>query len=82
MTRNAAVLVLLLTAWPQGAFAQQAADTLNDTQKLGRQVFAQSCGVCHLPPAINARTFGPGLSKDTGSRHHYPVNGRAQGETP
>ena len=65
MTRTAAILLLLLTAWTQDAFAQQADDTLNDTQKLGRQVFAQSCGVCHLPPAINARTYGPGLSKDT-----------------
>ena len=58
MTRTAAVLVLLLTAWTQGAAAQQAAEALNDTQRLGRQVFAQSCGVCHLPPAINARTYG------------------------
>ena len=40
MTRNAAILLLLLTAWTQDAFAQQADDTLNDTQKLGRQVFA------------------------------------------
>src|SRR5436190_4866658 len=45
-----------------GAFAQQ----LNEQQTTGRQVFAQSCGVCHLPPVMNARTYGPPLSKDTG----------------
>ena len=82
MTRNAAVLVLLLTAWPQPAFAQQADDTLNDTQKLGRQVFAQSCGVCHLPPAINARTFGPGLSKDTAGGSDEVIRGVISEGTP
>jgi mono/diheme cytochrome c family protein len=82
MTRNAAVLVLLLTAWPQGAFAQQADDTLDDTQKLGRQVFAQSCGVCHLPPAINARTFGPGLSKETAGGSDEVIRGVISEGTP
>jgi mono/diheme cytochrome c family protein len=82
MTRNAAVLVLFLTAWPQGAFAQQADDTLNDTQKLGRQVFAQSCGVCHLPPAMNARTYGPGLSKDTAGGSDEVIRGVISEGTP
>ena len=82
MTRNAAVLVLLLTAWPQAAFAQQVDDTLNDTQKLGRQVFAQSCGVCHLPPAINARTFGPGLSKETAGGSDEVIRGVISEGTP
>jgi len=55
MKRSAAAVLLLLV--PLAAAAQQPSphDGLNDTQKLGRQVFAQSCGVCHLPPAINAR---------------------------
>jgi|SRR5262252_8780430 mono/diheme cytochrome c family protein len=65
MIRSAAALVLLLAAWPQVAAAQQGPTELNDIQKHGRQVFAQSCGVCHLPPALNARTYGPGLSKET-----------------
>jgi mono/diheme cytochrome c family protein len=29
-------------------------------------MMAQSCGVCHLPPAKNARTYGPPLSKGIG----------------
>jgi len=82
MTRNAAILLLLLTAWTQDAFAQQADDTLDDTQKLGRQVFAQSCGVCHLPPAINARTYGPGLSKDTAGGSDEVIRGVISEGTP
>jgi mono/diheme cytochrome c family protein len=65
--RSAILLGALAAA---GASAQQAAtdDQLTATQKLGRQVFAQSCGICHLPPQINARTYGPLLSKGHGRR--------------
>jgi mono/diheme cytochrome c family protein len=55
----------LVALWPTGAFAQQAGDDLNDQQRAGRQILAQSCGVCHLPTQLNARTFGPRLSQDT-----------------
>jgi mono/diheme cytochrome c family protein len=55
---------LLLLATGQGASAQQPIDNLNDEQKLGRQVFAQSCGVCHLPPSLGAKTYGPALNKE------------------
>jgi mono/diheme cytochrome c family protein len=55
---------LLLLASGQGASAQQPADNLTDQQKLGRQVFAQSCGVCHLPPSLGAKTYGPPLNKE------------------
>lgn len=84
MTRSAAVLVLLLVAWPQGAPAQPAGpdDRLDQTQKLGRQVFAQSCGVCHLPPAINARTYGPALSKDTAGGSDDVIRGVISEGTP
>ena len=57
---------LLLLASGQTAFAQQPADNLTDQQKLGRQVFAQSCGVCHLPPSLGAKTYGPPLNKEAG----------------
>jgi mono/diheme cytochrome c family protein len=60
------VFTLLLTAGAPYAFAQQPPDGLNDQQRLGRQVFAQSCGVCHLPPARGARTYGPVLGKTSG----------------
>jgi mono/diheme cytochrome c family protein len=40
-----------------------AADDLNATQQLGRQLFGQSCAVCHLKQQLGAETFGPPLSK-------------------
>ena len=66
MKRSASVLLFLLTACSQYAFAQQAPDGLNDQQRLGRQILAQSCGVCHLPPARSAKTYGPPLNKAAG----------------
>jgi mono/diheme cytochrome c family protein len=66
MKRAASFGLLSIALWPSVASAQQPVDSLNDTQKMGRQVFAQSCGVCHLPPALGARTYGPALNKDAG----------------
>ncbi len=63
MMRIAAAALAMVLASIQGASAQQPNDGLNDQQRLGRQVFAQSCGVCHLVPSLNARTYGPPLNK-------------------
>jgi mono/diheme cytochrome c family protein len=63
MKRSAFAVLLLLIAGPPHAFAQQARDGVTDQQRRGRQMLAQSCGVCHLPPARNARTYGPPLHK-------------------
>jgi mono/diheme cytochrome c family protein len=82
MRRSPALLVLALAAWPQAASAQQATDTLDDTQTLGQRVFAQSCGICHLPPAINARTYGPRLSKDTAAGNDDVIRGVISEGTP
>src|SRR5262252_5563753 len=65
--KNVALLGLFaLAVSAQGATAQQAGDNLTDQQRMGRQVFAQSCGVCHLPPSLGAKTFGPALNKEAG----------------
>jgi mono/diheme cytochrome c family protein len=56
------ILLFVLTGVPS-VFAQQPSDNLNEQQRTGRLVMAQSCGVCHLPPARGARTYGPLLSK-------------------
>jgi mono/diheme cytochrome c family protein len=63
MKRPVSLVLFLLAAWPQHASAQQASDGLNDSQRLGRQVLAQSCGVCHLPAGPGAKTYGPALNK-------------------
>jgi mono/diheme cytochrome c family protein len=57
-----ALLLVLATAAP-AAYAQPAGGDLNLQQMHGRQVFAQSCGVCHLAPSMNAKTYGPPLNK-------------------
>ena len=57
--------MVLLAAFATLASAQQADGNLNARQRQGRQLLAQSCGVCHLPPSLNARTYGPQLSKAT-----------------
>ena len=61
MCRVAFVSLAAVLVAQVGASAQQ----LSEQQTTGRQVFAQSCGVCHLPPVMNARTYGPSLSKVT-----------------
>ena len=66
MKRSAWLSVCLLTVCAQFPFAQQAGDGLNEQQRLGRQILAQSCGVCHLPPARNAKTYAPLLNKAAG----------------
>ena len=68
----------LLVLGANGAFAQQ--DNLNETQRHGRQLLAQSCGVCHLSPSLNARTYGPPLNKaaangDDSIMREYILNG-------
>ena len=80
MKRSASVFLFLLAGCAQYVFAQQAGDSLNDQQRLGRQIVAQSCGVCHLPPARNAKTYGPPLNKaagggDDGLMREYIVDG-------
>src|SRR5262249_34420818 len=86
MERSAAVrsAVILGVLAAGGASAQQAAtdDGLTATQKLGRQVFAQSCGICHLPPQINARTYGPLLSKETAGGSDEVIHGLISEGTP
>jgi len=73
------LFVFALAALPQSASAQNA-DKLTDQQQHGRQVFAQSCGVCHLSPSLNARTYGPSLNKasangDNDIMREYILNG-------
>jgi len=66
MNRATCVGLFVVAISCQGALAQQPSDNLTDQQKMGRQVFAQSCGVCHLPPSLGARTYGPPLNKEAG----------------
>ncbi len=62
-----AVALLVASAFSVPAAAQKAADTLNDTQRHGRALLAQNCGVCHLPVVRGAKTYGPPLDKAAAS---------------
>ena len=64
MTRSAWIVLLALAAWPLNATAQQAEQPLNDKQLLGRNLFAQSCVVCHVKTQLTSfGHYGPVLSK-------------------
>ena len=63
MKHGVSTLLLMLAAATPAAYAQQTGSDLNATQLLGRQVFAQSCGICHLQPSLGVKTFGPLLNK-------------------
>ena len=61
MKHGVSTLLLVLAAATPAAHAQQT--NLDETQLLGRQVFAQSCGICHLQPSLGVKTYGPMLNK-------------------
>lgn len=54
-------LLLVLAATTPAAYAQPG--ELNETQLHGRQVFAQSCGICHLQPSLGVKTYAPMLNR-------------------
>jgi len=64
-TRLLAGIALLLFV-SVSALAQQSKpnNTLTDTQKEGRRIFQQRCAVCHTPPTVIARRYGPALYKE------------------
>ncbi len=70
MRRYAWISLAVVAAWPLAALAQQTGaqqsggGSLSQDEKLGRQLFTQSCMVCHTRPVITAGTYGPPLSRD------------------
>jgi mono/diheme cytochrome c family protein len=65
MRHRVSMLLILLAAAAPAAHAQgDLRDTqLSETQLRGRQIFAQSCGICHLQPSLGVKTYGPPLNK-------------------
>ncbi len=59
-----ALFVALFAAGP--VLAQQTAGPqLNPQQTEGRNSYARSCSICHLPPQFGAGTYGPRLITST-----------------
>lgn len=65
MKRTVPMLLILLTLGARPGIAQKAGVSLTDQQRLGRQILAQSCAVCHLPSGPGAKTYGPSLNQST-----------------
>jgi mono/diheme cytochrome c family protein len=63
MRRGAWIPAILLAG--QAASAQQGGDSLNETQRLGAQLFHQTCVICHAKPQMTAGLYGPALSRDS-----------------
>ena len=65
MKRSAWIVAIALLALAvPGAMAQQAEQSLNDKQLMGRNLFAQSCIVCHVKVQVTTLgQYGPVLSK-------------------
>lgn len=63
MTRIRIAAPLLAVLWTTSPWAQQGDGNLTAQQQRGRQLLAQSCGVCHLQPSMGAKTYGPLLNK-------------------
>ncbi len=49
------------------AQSNQNEGNLTERQARGRQLLAQSCGVCHLQASMGAKTYGPMLNKASGN---------------
>jgi len=66
MGHGVSTLLIVLATVAPAAHAQQGnpgQTQLNETQLRGRQIFAQSCGICHLQPSLGVKTYGPPLNK-------------------
>ena len=64
MKISAVASAFILAGFVAPALAQQQANPqLTPTQTEGRNNFAKSCSICHLPPQFNAQTYGPRLNQ-------------------
>lgn len=80
MTVRIAITALVLAIAAQGA---SAADIeLNDTQRLGRQLVDQHCGVCHTRPTLVSGLYGPELSRETAGGRQEVVRDIVASGTP
>jgi mono/diheme cytochrome c family protein len=61
------IFLCAIAAFPQAALAQHGGPSapLTETQKTGRMLYEQSCGICHVRPHLVAPVFGPTLSQET-----------------
>jgi mono/diheme cytochrome c family protein len=68
-----AAAAIFITAFVTTAAPAQQPAALNDTQRLGQDLFAQSCGVCHFRPQLTAVQFAPVLSRESASGNERAI---------
>ena len=61
--RSCSVLVLSVLGLAAPLAHSQQSENLNPTQIHGRQLLTHACAVCHLPPTLGSKTYGPLLNK-------------------
>jgi mono/diheme cytochrome c family protein len=54
----------LFVSLPLRAQQSTPSSPLTDTQKEGRRIFQQRCAVCHTPPTVVSKRYGPALYKE------------------
>jgi mono/diheme cytochrome c family protein len=73
MKHTIPALALVLSVVTPFVHAQTSGGDRSATQALGRQLLAQSCAVCHLPPTLGAKTYGPPLNNGTAAGNDAAV---------
>jgi mono/diheme cytochrome c family protein len=67
MSPRVYLLLALMFCFPLGSHAQQSPperQQLTDQQKDGRRIFQQRCAICHTPPTVTSKRYGPALYGD------------------
>jgi mono/diheme cytochrome c family protein len=64
MIRFTSLAMITFFLVPLSASAQQSSSKLTDKQRNGRRIFEQRCAICHTPPTVNSKLYGPALYKD------------------
>src|ERR1700747_2133296 len=73
MMRNLCVASAIVAVFCAGGAVAQQPQTvkLDDTQTLGRNLFLQSCGECHLLPQLGAPRYAPQLTRESLGGNEY-----------
>lgn len=50
---------------PQAGHAQTKPASLSEAQLNGKKVMQQRCSICHTPPLLGDKIYGPALSADS-----------------
>ena len=66
MTKSAVMSTALFLFFSSMSWSGDTAQSkpLNEHQQLGQRIFQQRCAVCHTPPMVISKLYGPFLSRE------------------